>query len=151
MVSAAWFSIIFSEAEQYSFHLCLIALTPIPIIKFPDKGITFGMIHSRRQITLISLLALLLYFVPNLVQNIHRVSGHEESGSVNHALAGTQVHGYHAICAVCVFEFYAVDEVKKIIPVPVPGTESTLLAVKPEDQVQNIAFHYCHLRAPPGA
>lgn len=68
--------------------------------------------HSLRRHTLsTSLLALMLYFGPNLVQDIHRVYGHSHE---HHSLACSQgfLLGIDTNpCAICVFTFIVTDSI----------------------------------------
>jgi hypothetical protein len=107
--------------------------------------------HSKRRIVLSALFALLIYFVPNMVQDIHRVWGHHEVHQQLNTKAGTQFQNQESQCPVCVFEFNIVDEIVNFIYVPQVFSQPTLFAAKSENQIQNKAFHYYNLRAPPQA
>jgi hypothetical protein len=94
---------------------------------------------------------MLIYFVPNLVQDIHRVWGHHEVHHPLGALEGSQFQNQSAKCPVCVFEFNIVDEIAYFIFVPLLDSQTTLFAEKSENQFRNTTFHYYNLRAPPQA
>jgi len=105
--------------------------------------------NSKRQIALISVLALLLYLVPNLVQDVHRVLGHHEYRNNSSFKDGKQLSNHYDKCAVCVFEFNVVDQLDNTIYVPYLKTETFLFTSLQEDQVQKNTFHYYNLRGPP--
>lgn len=107
--------------------------------------------NSKQQIVAASLLALILYLAPNLIQDIHRISGHRLHYDESPALPGLQLSNSVEKCPVCVFEFNLVEEIADFIYVPVLKVETLVLATFQENQVQNNAFHYYDLRAPPKA
>jgi hypothetical protein len=107
--------------------------------------------NSKRQKVLSFLLVVLLYLVPNLVQDIHRVFGQHENFVEHNSKYGNQIHLHHEKCLICVFEFNVVDQ--DLIPVfaSIQQNVSLLLTSGKENQLQNKAFHYYNLRAPPQA
>jgi hypothetical protein len=64
---------------------------------------------QKRYIAAASFLALMLYFGPNLLQDIHRVYGHDHQHFPR--TIGTQIYTYSTQCPVCVFEFTSVDDI----------------------------------------
>jgi hypothetical protein len=107
--------------------------------------------NSKRRIVFSALIAILIYFVPNLVQDIHRVLGHHEVHQQLNTHKESQFQNQTAKCPVCVFEFNVVDEIADFIYSPLVFSQKTLFAEKSENQIQNKAFHYYNLRAPPQA
>ena len=107
--------------------------------------------NSKRQIALSSVLAILLYLVPNLVQDVHRVWGHHEQHILYQNYSGNQFHNQPEKCPVCVFEFNVLDETATFAHVPFPLTLVSSLVDSCDSQIQNKAFHYYNLRAPPQA
>ena len=107
--------------------------------------------NSKRQIALSSILAMLLYLVPNMVQDVHRVFGHHHNPAPTIALSGIQLHNHHVKCPVCVFEFNFVDQVENSVFKPDLRTLPFLFASKQTDQVHKITFSYYNLRGPPEA
>lgn len=106
---------------------------------------------SKRQFALSAVLAMLLYLVPNLVQDIHRIWGHQDHQHNFSSADGIQLHNHYEKCAVCVFEFNLVEEFSAFVYVPVLQTVISLFVESSEQQFQNEAFHYYNLRAPPQA
>ena len=107
--------------------------------------------HSKRQIALSSLVAVLLYLIPNLVQDIHRVFGQHEYYVQSNSDNGKQIHLHYEKCTICVFEFNVVDDVVNPVVSNIQQTISVLLTAKQENQIHNKAFYYYNLRAPPQA
>jgi hypothetical protein len=106
---------------------------------------------SFRQIALSSLVAVLLYLIPNLVQDVHRVFGQHQFHVENNTQTGKQIHLQYEKCFICVFEFNVVDEILNPVFADLHQTASFLLNTKQENQIQNKAFYYYNLRAPPQA
>jgi hypothetical protein len=109
----------------------------------------FQMQISKRQIAFLSVFAMLLYLVPNLVQDLHRVWGHPDFQAVNTAQNGIQFHQQSEKCPVCVFEFNVVDRLENTVFIPSLKTESFLFNPKQQDQIPNNTFDYNNLRGPP--
>lgn len=107
--------------------------------------------NTKRQLALASLLAVLLYLIPNLVQDIHRVFGHHGHHSEKSTRPGKQIHESSEKCTICTFEFTVFDEIEHPLFAHVHQTVSLLLGADLENQVHNEAFYYCNLRAPPQA
>jgi len=107
--------------------------------------------HSKRRIVFSVFFAVLIYFVPNLVQDIHRVWEHHEVYQLHNTRAGSQFQNQSAKCQVCVFEFNIVDEVANFIYVPLVFSQSAPLAEKSVNQIRNTTFQSYNLRAPPKA
>lgn len=107
------------------------------------------MLSSKRSIVLSSVLALLIYLVPNLVQDIHRISGEHQQSTSTDFSGRLQWHTYNEKCLVCVFEFNVIDELTDSIFVPLVQPKISLLTENRRDQLYNSAFHYYNLRAPP--
>ncbi len=107
------------------------------------------MLHFKRQIAFSSVLVLLVYLVPNLLQVAHHILGHQTHFGKNKTLPGTQLCSLKEECPVCVFEFNVVSETQALVYIPVLKSETFIFSKKQEDQFQNIAFKYNNLRAPP--
>jgi len=93
---------------------------------------------------------MLLYLVPNMVQDVHRVWGNHEHISF-HTNSDTQIHNQVAKCPVCVFELNVVDKTESFAYLPFLKPEISFFIDKCESQIQNKAFQYYNLRAPPQA
>jgi len=109
------------------------------------------MINQKRHIALSSVLAMLLYLVPNLVQDVHRVWGHQEHQRTINSDLNPQLESQYANCPVCVFEFNVVDEIDTFVYIPILSIQTVFFVENSEDQIQKKAFHYYNLRAPPQA
>lgn len=107
--------------------------------------------NSIRKVALSSLLAMLLYLVPNLVQDTHRIWGHHGYNIDNIAHRGLQLHNSFEKCAVCVFEFNIIDEPTNFIFTSIPHATPFVSVCTIDNQILNKAFHYYNLRAPPQA
>jgi hypothetical protein len=107
--------------------------------------------NPKRNIAISSVFAMLLYFVPNMVQDVHRILGHPDYPIESHAPTGVQLLNQSERCPVCIFEFNVVDEAAIFVYVPLLQSEISLFAENCENQVQNKIFHYYNLRAPPMA
>jgi hypothetical protein len=105
--------------------------------------------NSKRQIALSSFLVMLLYLVPNMVQDIHRIGGHQIHFGESHQQPGIQLYSQQEECPVCVFEFNVVDQLKNTVYIPYLRTESFVFTSNREDQFQKITFQYHNLRGPP--
>lgn len=86
-----------------------------------------------------------------MVQDVHRVWGHHEYKDNFSTTAGKQLHNHYDKCAICVFEFNVVDKLAAFVYVPLLQTAVTLLVENSDHQVENKAFLYYNLRAPPQA
>ena len=104
---------------------------------------------SKRRIAFSSVLALLIYLLPNLVQDIHRVSGNHEIYKDYSAIPGEQLHLVSDKCAVCVFEFNVVSGIENFVYVSLQQTQRFLLNTKQEHQVSEAVFYYYQLMEPP--
>lgn len=109
------------------------------------------MLNSKRQIAFSSVLALLLYLVPNMVQDVHRVWGHHEQHITFQAITDTQFQNQVAKCPVCVFEYNIVDKIESFAYLPFLQSEISFFINKCDSQTQKKALHYYNLRAPPQA
>lgn len=107
--------------------------------------------NSKRQIALSSVLAMLLYLVPNLVQDIHRIWGHEEHQFKIHNLSGHQFVSQSEKCPVCIFEFNVTEDIQHFVFVPLLQSNAVLFIEKQQNQTQKKTFCYYNLRAPPQA
>lgn len=108
--------------------------------------------NNQKQLNAISaLLIMLLYLIPNLVQDVHRVFGHKYYFIENTTSKRAKIDNQQEKCIVCVFEFNVVDEISNTSFVPLMHTTPFQFTSKRESQIQNIAFHYYNLRAPPQA
>ena len=107
--------------------------------------------NSKRNIALSAVLAMLLYFVPNLVQDFHRVWGHQEHHISYQDHSDTQFQDQAEKCKVCFFEFNIVDEIEAFVYMPSLQTAVSSFSDNSDNQIQNKAFQYYKLRAPPQA
>jgi len=121
------------------------------VILHPVSGIFYFMIKPKRHIALTSVLAMLLYLGPNMVQDIHRVWGHHEHHHTINSDKNPQLESQYADCPICVFEFNVVDEIDTFVYIPILSTQTIIFVENRADQIQNKAFHYYNLRAPPQA
>ena len=102
-----------------------------------------------RRIAFLPVVAVLLFLVPNLVQDLHRVLGHPYFHAEGIAQSGIQLQCKADICPACVFEFNVVDQSENTVYIPSLKTESFLFNPKQDDQIQNNTFEYYNLRGPP--
>ena len=103
---------------------------------------------TKRVAALSSLMALLIYLGPNLVQDIHRVFGHHHHHSASHAATGIN-HTHGERCDVCTFEFNIVDEPQSSGMDSFSFSVSFSMPVQIHQQFENNCFKYYQLRAPP--
>lgn len=102
-----------------------------------------------RHITAASFLALMLYFVPNLVQDIHRVFGHSGEHNPSHAYSGTNIHNFYERCPICVFEFSMAEDIDiGIIKLKTYSTRPDR-STKAEHQIFDLYRNNIRSRAPP--
>ncbi len=106
---------------------------------------------TKRRVALASVLSLLLYLGPNLVQDVHRIFGHLIHFGEIHNQLGIQLYSLQEECAVCVFEFNIVDELKTFVFVPVFNAEKFKLETLTKSQIHTLYFSYYNLRGPPEA
>lgn len=97
----------------------------------------------------ISLLALLLYLVPNLVQDVHRIWGHNDNNHVIDFHQDIQINRQSEDCAACVYEFNLADDIISYPYIPVLESVTCVLVLRHDSQIQNKTFSYYNLRAPP--
>jgi len=102
-----------------------------------------------RNITAASFLALMLYFVPNLVQDIHRVFGHIDEHNLSVVYSGTSIHRFYETCPVCVFEFSMAEDVDIGIEKVTTDNNRPDRSAKAEHQVCDSYSSYNRSRAPP--
>jgi hypothetical protein len=107
--------------------------------------------NTKIRIALASVFAMLLYLGPNLVQDVHRIAGHQIHFGETHNQPGVQLYSLQEECAVCVFEFNIVDESKTFAFVPVFNVEKLILETLTKSQIHTIYFSYYNLRGPPVA
>lgn len=107
--------------------------------------------NPNRQLAFSAVMAMLLYLVPNMVQDFHRVWGHHNHPVSVQTTSNTQFQNSTEKCPVCFFEFNVVDELNTFVYVPVVQTTVYLFSDECENQIQNKTFHYYNLRAPPVA
>lgn len=106
---------------------------------------------SKHYLVLSSVLALLLYLGPNMVQDLHRVFGHHDHYVPFQTNSNTQFQNQTEKCPICFFEFNIVDELSTFAYVPLVQTAVCLFADECDNQIQDKTFHYYDLRAPPVA
>lgn len=107
--------------------------------------------NTKRRVALASVLSLLLYLGPNLVQDVHRMVGHQIHFGEFHNQNGLQLSLQKEVCSVCVFEFNIVESGKTFAFVPVIHIEPFILETITENQIHKIFFSYHNLRGPPQA
>jgi hypothetical protein len=93
--------------------------------------------------------ALLFYVLPNIVQDVHRLSGHYEISNLSQSTLGKVIHQSVEKCLVCHFEFYSVDEIKTNIFNVVLVARISIIKAKVGNHLSPEAFDYSQLRAPP--
>jgi len=106
---------------------------------------------SKHSIVLSSLMALLIYIGPNMVQDVHRVFGHHNHPVSFQANSTNQFQNHSEKCPICFFEFNVVDELNTFVYIPVIRVAVSLFAYEYDNQIQKITFQYYNLRAPPEA
>lgn len=102
-----------------------------------------------RHIIAASFLALMLYFVPNLVQDIHRVFGHIGEQNPSHAYSGTYIHNFYERCPICVFEFSMAEDINIGIIKLKTGSNRQDHSTKAEHQIFDSFRNTIRSRAPP--
>lgn len=107
--------------------------------------------NPNRQLAFSAVMAVLLYLVPNMVQDVHRVWGHHDHTVSFQAHSITQFQNHTEKCPICFFEFNVIDELNTFVYVPVVQTAVSLFADECDSQIQNKTFNYYNLRAPPEA
>jgi hypothetical protein len=105
--------------------------------------------HYKRKHIVSAFVAILLFLVPNFVQDYHRIWGHQENFCVSLTVSGIQIHEHHEKCVVCKFEFNIIEDIAFCVFAPSLSSTHCLFADKRENQIQQSAFHYYNLRAPP--
>ena len=93
--------------------------------------------------------AVLLYLLPNLVQDVHRVFGHHNISHFTQATTAKSIHQTTEKCPVCVFEFYSVQEAPAPIFNVLLATCNPIFRVNDSHQLTSKVFDYSQLRAPP--
>lgn len=95
------------------------------------------------------ILAVLLYLLPNLVQDAHRLFGHLGHSFTPLASESKSIQSTVEKCPVCVFEFYSVDDAPiQVFKVLVANTILVFNAFETH-QLTSKVFDYSQLRAPP--
>ena len=105
--------------------------------------------HYKRKHIVSAFVAILLFLVPNFVQDYHRIWGHQDKFAESILTSGIQIHEHHEKCAVCKFEFNVIEDIAFCVFAPSLSSTHCLFADKGENQIQQSAFHYYNLRAPP--
>jgi hypothetical protein len=105
--------------------------------------------NTKRQIAFSVVLALLLYLVPNFVQDLHRFVGHHHFNTETNALPGSKLGVNTERCNICLFEFTVSDEIGNHVFFKPLQNAPFLFPAEQEYQVQNKVFQYYNLRAPP--
>ncbi len=95
--------------------------------------------------------ALLLYVLPNIVQDVHRLFGHYHISYSTQSITDTGIHHCVENCPVCHFEFYTTDETPATARTVVSATCNTFLSAEASHQLTAKVFDYSQLRAPPVA
>lgn len=94
------------------------------------------------------LLLVALYLVPNMVQDFHRVFHHHKH-QINTVSSLFQIHSYEDNCAVCVFEFNALDEIQITNYTSLRFFYFQTLEKRQIHQIASFVFNYFDLRGPP--
>lgn len=103
---------------------------------------------TLRQIRSFALFALLLCFLPNALQDFHRVFGHKHT-EFHEIPADLSISNQEEKCLICVFEFNIPDAPsKKCISLKAYQPESFFF-VQFDSQLTEFNFLYFNLRAPP--
>ena len=107
--------------------------------------------NSARRIFISSSLVLILYFVPNLVQDLHRIFDHHDLKQYFGCAAPGRfvLHSTHEKCSVCAFEFNVVEKQENLFYTPVLPVMITLFTENTGNHIPDRSFHYYNLRAPP--
>jgi len=96
-----------------------------------------------------AIIAVLLYILPNLVQDAHRLIGHHD---VVHSIAsgkGLNIQQQADECPICVFGFYTIDEIPFEYCSAVLSSATIKYSVNSNHQIALKIFDYSQLRAPP--
>jgi hypothetical protein len=107
--------------------------------------------RTVRNKTIPVILALLLYVLPNMVQDVHRVFGHYHLTVFAYSSSGNNIQQCVDKCPVCHFEFCAVDEIKTDIFAVVVATSNVIFKFTGSHQLSHKVFDYSQLRAPPAS
>ena len=106
-------------------------------------------LKSLRKKTLPVIAALLLYVLPNIVQDVHRLFGHSHISYSKQLTLVTSIHSSVENCLVCHFEFYTADETPATVRTVILATCNTFLSADVNHQFSSKVFDYSQLRAPP--
>jgi len=115
----------------------------------PVMNTKFSLFRSIRNTSIPAIIAVLLYVLPSLVQDVHRILGHQEIPVSVRATAEKNIHKLIENCPVCVFEFYSVDEVNTTVFTAVSISGKSIFKIHSGDQLSTKVFDYSQLRAPP--
>ncbi|MFZ4549486.1 MAG: hypothetical protein ACOYN4_18710 [Bacteroidales bacterium] len=107
--------------------------------------------NSKPQVAASAIIALLLFLAPSFVQDYHRLWGHQEKSVEILSDSEFQIHNQHEKCAVCVFDFNIVEDIAFYHFTPDLHSTHFFFIENNQNQVQESAFHYYNLRAPPKA
>ena len=91
----------------------------------------------------------MLYFVPNVVQDIHRVFGHIGEHTILIVYSGASIHRLYEICPLCVFEFSMAEDIDSGIEKLTIDSSRPDCSTKAEHQVCDSYSSYIRSRAPP--
>jgi len=108
-----------------------------------------SMLRSIRNKSIPAIAAVLLYVLPNLLQDLHRFTGHHEHSYSIHAFAGQQIHHLVDKCPVCIYEFYSADETKYNFYAVVLPAGNFVFCENTSHQLPFKVFDFSRLRAPP--
>lgn len=104
---------------------------------------------SVRNKTLPVIAAVLLYVMPNLVQDVHRVFGHYGHTFPYQLTEGKNIHSTLEKCPVCVFEFYSIEDTLPSVYTILLATSHSFFKADETHQLTSKVFDYSQLRAPP--
>lgn len=105
--------------------------------------------RSVRSKAIPAILAVLLYVLPSLVQEVHRLIGHHDNA---HSVFFGKESGFQQQtdkCPICVFEFYTLDEIPLEYYSAVFSSSTIKFSINSNHQIALKIFDYFQLRAPP--
>jgi hypothetical protein len=103
----------------------------------------------EHNIRIASLMALVLYFAPNLGQDVHRVFGHMLDRHYHPYTTGNQISTHSTQCPVCVFEFTFVESIPEHKENTVISDWYCTIATEIRFKVPATTNFSIHSRAPP--
>jgi hypothetical protein len=105
--------------------------------------------RSVRNSAIAAIFAALLYILPNLVQDLHRILSHHEISFSLRDYTRQSVNHQDEKCPVCIFEFNSADEIKIEFYPAVLSSSNFTYCENDGNQFALKVFNYSQLRAPP--